>query len=467
MRKSIEIENRFTEKWQNTNFEFCGVNWWPFIRCQVSFQAELIDIQPVDAFNFEKFANLQLTPTSYGKRAYLSYLKNRFKRINSKSDVAVFTVNSNMSVPYQNKLINPFTFPFLELFKKNEISYQSFQFWTSEGFAYNNEVILRIYRKRVIDKFNMDKSFQLKLYAFTEDLKTDISERFDLYNFLANSIVENQVKYLSFIVFFKKYKFKKVLAYCYYDSSIMAIFRAANKLKITTIEYQHSQVSSKHFAYSGWGNSIKKSADFFPSIIWAWRDSDVRNLQKEFIAISTLRVIKGGNVVIPLFKIESELKSENSKIQVLIALEGTGLPEYIVNYVSNEKNAHWLLRLHPRCPWDKDLMLKLKNINQLSVDIDNANTLPLYELLKDVDYLLTSGSGCAIEAQSFGVTNIIYDEKGYTTFNEQIENGMYFFIRNMQELNEILSSNKKPIHHFDPVMIDPVVIEDNIKSIFK
>lgn len=466
MRKSIEIQQRFSEKWQDTNFEFCGVNWWPLIRCQVSFQTEYLNTQSVDDFNFEKFSDFNLPTTSYGKKAYLRYLKNRFKPISNDSNVAVFTVDSHITVPYQNKLINPFTYPFLKLFDKNEISYKVFQISSSEGFNYNNEIIERIYRKKVINKFNSNKRFQKDLLDFTIYLKNDISEKFDLYNLLVNSIVESQVKYLSFLVFFKKYNFKKVLVYCYYDSNVMAILRAANKLNITTIEYQHSQVSSKHFAYSGWGNSIQKSYSFFPSIIWAWRDSDVRNLLNEFSAIPSHKVIKGGNVVIPLYANEKD-KKNNQIPKVLVALEGTGLPDYIFDFISNNKQVNWMLRLHPRYPSDKELILRLKNNNQLSVDIENANSLSLYELLKNVDYLLTSGSGCAIEAQTFGVTNIIYDEKGYTTYKEQIENGTYFFIRNSDNLKNIFNNNLRSNNDFDKVEVDTSNITKKIIEIFK
>lgn len=463
----LELEDQFKKKWENNSFEFLGVNWWPIIKTQVCFQIQLMNIRPIDESNFDTFSDLKLPTHTFGKRAYLNLFKNKIKKVDNRSEVAVFTLDSHISVPYKDSLINPFTYPFLDFFDKNHISYKVFQFWNSDGFAYNNEIILRYYRKQVVEKFNKNKSFQLKLYALCEELKITISPRFDLYDLLANLIVDNQINYLSYLLFFKKYKFKKVLAYCYYDTTVMAIFRAANELGIPTIEYQHSQVSASHFAYSGWDTSIKDSSGFFPSLIWAWGECDVQFLKKEFSALPSFDAIVGGNLGLSMFHKESKYKENNAEIKVLIAFQGMGIPDYILSLISKLKHVKWMLRLHPRYPQDKEIMIQIKKENNDSVDIDNANSLSIYELFTEVDYLLTCSSGSAIEAQSFGVTNIIYDLIGYKTYKDQIEKELYFFIRNEDDLKDILENKKKTKQDFDPLLIDALTIENNIKTVFK
>ena len=75
--------------------------------------------------------------------------------------------------------------------------------------------------------------------------------------------------------------------------------------------------------------------------------------------------------------------------------------------------------------------------------MEKANSLNLHELFNRVDYHLTCFSGSAIEATHFNLTNIIYGDKGYLTFKNEITNGEFLFIKNLKEFEYILCNRIK------------------------
>ena len=259
---------------------------------------------------------------------------------------------------------------------------------------------------------------------------------------IVHTILNTQAEYLTFSFIFKKLSVKNVLLYCYYNNTIMSVIRASNNLNIKTIEYQHSQVTSNHFAYSKWSHNINNSRDFFPSKIWVWRKEDANYLKEQFKKIKNIDFIVGGNLLLSLIQVKKD-KRIDGKIKILVTLQGIDLPEYIYGILENNSSVIFYLRLHPRYPFDKELceQLKLKYPNE--IELEKANSLNLHELFNHVDYHLTCFSGSAIEATHFNLTNIIYGDKGYLTFKNEITNGEFLFIKNLKEFEYILCNRIK------------------------
>lgn len=457
------LEAKFVERFESEDFQFCNTNWWPLIRVQAAYQLHLMQLKKEDYSLQTKNVDERLI--SLTLREYLSIIKSRFSKQINKSSVAVFSNEVNRTTLFNGNYINQFTTPFTEYFEELAIPYELFDTNTFADATLKSDKNKRFYKSIVQRKFFKNKQLQLLLSDVNKYLQCETARDFDFYSFLSNQVIECASSYLLYKWYLKQRRFKSILSYCYYNNSTMALFKAANELKIPTIEYQHSQVTSNHFAYSNWGNSIANSTALFPSKIWVWRDSDVSFLKKEFSALPDIQILKGGNVFISRFE-QPENKIANKYIKVLISLQGVGLPQYITDYIANSKDIIWYLRLHPRYPLDGELVEKLKNENPDFVETEDANKKTIYELLADVDYHLTNFSGSAVEAQSFNVTNIIYGDKGFTAYKEQIENDLYLFINNEQELNDILVSSKKGRIGFDPVLMDKRLIEENIKSVF-
>lgn len=214
----------------------------------------------------------------------------------------------------------------------------------------------------------------------------------------------------------------------------MALIRAAQALNIKTIEYQHSSISKYHFAYGGWSDRINKSESFFPSIFWAWSNTDAEVITNTFKALPNLNTYVGGNLFLQSFK-KNSTKSNNI---ILVTLQGIPLPIFLINYISLNKDFKWYIRQHPRYPLDKKIIEEFQFKNPDNIEMEDANKLSLYELLSMASYHITCYSGTAIEAQEFGIQNIIFGEDGYNSYKQQIENGSFLYVNNAKEVDEIL-----------------------------
>lgn len=108
-------------------------------------------------------------------------------------------------------------------------------------------------------------------------------------------------------------------------------------------------------------------------------------------------------------------------------MQGIGIPDYVFSILDDFKEVTFYLRLHPRYNQDQDSINLIKNKYQNQIEIERANSVSLYELFSEVDYHLTCYSGSAIEAEYFNVPNIIFGQKGYLTYKNEIDSKKYFY----------------------------------------
>ncbi|KAF2510799.1 hypothetical protein EYY60_09830 [Flavobacterium zhairuonense] len=426
----------FIKEFENHEFLFYDINWWPLVKVQVAYQVHLKNCGIFKLSDSNKcFSQVPLKITL---KERFKYYKQSFKRSKSIKNIIVTDSNQKINSAYnETALINPYTDPFIDCFEKLKIDYCIFDFKKEDFFLGHDIKILRkIYLELVKNEFNKNSDIKFKLKQFCDFLTQQYGIDFKLYNHLVENIITNQAEYFAYFNILKKSNVKNILLYCYYNNTMMSIIRAANQLNIATVEYQHSQVTSNHFAYSSWKAMQGSGKDFFPSKIWAWRQSDAAYLEGQFQDIKKINYIIGGNLSLELSKKIKKIKTD-SHIRVLVTLQGTGLPDYIINSLDRHPNVVLYLRLHPRYSQDKEIceMLKLKYKEQ--IEIDKANSLTLYKLFNFVDYHLTNFSGSAIEAEYFDVTNIIYGDKGYLCYENEITTKKYLFIKDQEDLDFI------------------------------
>lgn len=432
----------FINEFENQEFNFLGVDWWPLIKIQAAYQLHLKNAGGFKLKNSGK--SYDEIAVKITLRENLRFYSQYFKScISVKNIIVTDSYRKNNSTANKNEAINPYTDPFIHYFQKLKIDYTVFDFKEDDFLlGYDLRILRKVFAERVKYKFNRDSKIQLQLKQLCEFLSLHYGNDFKLYNFLVQNIISNQVEFLAYSFILKKGKTKNILLYCYYNNTMMSIIRAANQLSIATVEYQHSQVTSNHFAYSCWGSNKKNSKDFFPSKIWVWRTSDAEYLARQFVATKKITYIAGGNLSLASSKI-TKIKNTDLHIRTLITLQGIGLPDYVIDCLDRHPNLILYLRLHPRYPQDKEMckMLKLKYKEQ--VELDAANSLTLEELFTFVDYHLTNFSGSAIEAEHFDVTNIIYGDKGYVTYQNEIESQKYLFINNLNDIDSIFEQKAK------------------------
>ena len=260
---------------------------------------------------------------------------------------------------------------------------------------------------------------------------------YGLEQFLAERIVEYKVHYLAYKFWLKKLSPNTVMGYCYYDNRVNALFAAAKKLGVKTIECQHSAISSNHFAYAKWENADKLE-NHFPNTFFVWSDVDKHLIEQNF---STNTFIPNVDVkgLAHLNAIQLNDKN-NSSSNIVICLQGIWMPEWLETYIRNDEHYQWYIRLHPRYPNDKKQLDNLDRLQKANLHSDIANTQSLVQLLQQTNTLITSFSGAALEAQVFGVNVLIYGEEGKTTYKEYIAKGQFSYIDNKINLETCVCS---------------------------
>ncbi|MTH17532.1 hypothetical protein [Flavobacterium sp. LC2016-01] len=432
----------FIKEFENHEFLFYDINWWPLIKVQVAYQLHLKNGNIFKLNDSARcFSDVAVKITLKDR---LNFFKQNFKQNKIVKNIIVTNSHNRISSASNSKVLtNPYTDPFIDYFEKLKIDYSVFDYKNEDFFlGCNIKILKKIYLAQVKNEFNKNSEIKFKLKQFCDFLTQQYGTDFKLYNHLVENIITNQAEYFTYFNILKKSNVKNILLYCYYNNTMMSIIRAANQLNVAIVEYQHSQVTSNHFAYSSWKAMQGSGKDFFPSKIWAWRQSDAEYLERQFQDIKKINYIVGGNLSLELSKKTKKIKTD-SQIRILVTLQGTGLPDYIINSLDRHPNVVLYLRLHPRYTQDKEIceMLKLKYKEQ--IEIDKANSLTLHELFSFVDYHLTNFSGAAIEAEYFDITNIIYGDKGYLCYENEIKTKRYLFINNQNDLEFIFEQKIK------------------------
>lgn len=464
MKNNDCISQEFTTVFQKEKFIFENVDFWPIVRLTACYFIHISQTKSVGQFGFIKSKSATIYQGRYGLRTslkVLQYWMRAPKKANGR--VAIMTNNTHKTSKQTDKFVNQFTDPFVELFNHESIPFDLFDYDDMHAFGESFAVHTNYYYTIVSRRYNRNKLLQAQLKAVSKYLMDIFGSDFDLYTVLVRSIVYNQIYYRSFKKLFSKNSYSKALYYCYYSDLNLALNRAAKECHVETIEYQHSQISSNHFAYSGW-NGYSDST-FFPSRFWAWRDVDVTQLEREFKDANCFNSFKGGNVFIGQVK-DLYPRNEESTNKIIVTLQGIGIPCFLEEYLETDSSEVWYLRFHPRYPQDRLKIEALKLRFPEKINIEEANSLSLYELFSQADYHMTCFSGSAIEAQCFGVQNIIFGEKGKVTYAKQIEEGSFFQVETYNELKEILMNKKKGITSSEHAFVDEDVISKTINSVF-
>lgn len=277
------------------------------------------------------------------------------------------------------------------------------------------------------------------------------------------NIVYNEIYYSAYIDFLQTIQPKLIWMYNYYENNHLALSRAANKLNIPIVEYQHSVIAASHFAYSKWWE-IDQYAEFFPSKFWVWDTSSENIYKEDFTGYKYIpQMIVGGNLYI-LDKLKNipPTPSDKKKNKILICLQGEWIPEYIEDFIVENNDYAWYIRLHPRYPDDKEKLIALKERFPDKIECEIANSLPLYDLLTKVEYNLTSFSGTALEAYMLGVKNIICGLDGYDTYKSQIDAKIFGYIQSKEDLVSLLNHP----HFFNESNILDIDTETALKQLY-
>jgi len=267
----------------------------------------------------------------------------------------------------------------------------------------------------------------------------NIKEHGHIANNVYKSEIEFEIKTKTFIHFLKIVNPKCIWAYCYYDNTTMALLKAANTLNINNAEYQHSIQPDEHFGYGKWPE-IDSYKNCFPENFWVWQQSDKDRLIRNFSGNKYQpNVICGGNI----YSIQQKeaivsQQSENLAKGILICLQGSWIPEYLEKIIEEDQEYVWYFRLHPRYSEDKLQLTKLLEKIPKKVNMDDANSLSLFELFRKVNTLITPSSGAALESKGFAIKVIITDGFGLSAYKTEIEEGEFYYCTDKETMVDLL-----------------------------
>ena len=436
----------------NTNKKF--IEDFPIVRIQIAYFLGLVDMEKINHKNISKEIIFKKLPFNFQSFIQLVklYLKLGVLRVRSnnllKNKALVFGFSEHYKKQNNGESVNLYLSPVKSELKKLEIEFE-------ELLISNNSTTVEMTKVRALYELLYQYNFllfTLKAKLFKK-YKSYIREAECIYDFLMknampepahcantyfNSKLKHEVSYGTFKQLLKIVKPRLIWTYVYYDNNMLALCRAANLYQIPIVEYQHSQQSDIHFAYSKW-NRINSYRDYFPSKFWVWAKSDADRILKNFVTETYKpEIIVGGNIAVIQQQEVFNYKEPNASNGILISLTGGWIPDYLQNIIEKDTKYKWYFRSHPRYPQDSERLQVFKNRFPEKIETDIANRLPLYELFTFVTVNITDASGTVLEAEYFGIKNIITDDAGRFIFKEKIKCGQFLSVSNETEISEIL-----------------------------
>ncbi len=267
----------------------------------------------------------------------------------------------------------------------------------------------------------------------------------------------------------KKMEPKIAFLVCYYHPAAMGYIKACRKLGIKTVEIQHGDL---YGMYRDWTNIPSEGYELLPSAFWCWGKESADKIRAWSDPVRPEHeAFVGGNPWIsrclhasPSSK--NERVSDNT-VRVLVAL--TSVPYSVDNIISAIKKSpdtiRWIVRPHPAMPE----LTKIFMSAGTNVTIENSPTVSLFDLLRQVDFLITPCSTVAYEAFEFRVHPIITHADGLEKFNPNITKGLFSYADTGDSILKILLTDRSSFnfHEESPYMeTRPEIIERALKNLF-
>lgn len=306
----------------------------------------------------------------------------------------------------------------------------------------NKQFLIFLGLERIKKLFTLKKDehiFSLKDYdAFLNKLKQNpLLSRFCLTHSEESLRKNYAIKWSNYYKFYQfllsKIRPDKILTLCYYDFTVMPLITVANKMGILVVEMQHGPQAELHLAYGNWNKVPDQGYQTMPRLFWCWDKQSKMVIDKWAVSHARYKAIVGGHPWINFWK--SKNVTYNHSGFILYSLQPDPLsisqlfPPSLIEFIKNEKYV-WFLRLHPRQIEKKEELehFLLKNEVMDLVNINDATSDPLPQLLNSCLFHVTHFSGSAIEANLFKKYNVFLNQLGEDYYPNFINNNEASFI---------------------------------------
>lgn len=230
----------------------------------------------------------------------------------------------------------------------------------------------------------------------------------------------------------------------YYHEIGYALCLACRRRGILSVDIQHGGQNGNHEAYNRWLSMPPEGYSVLPGLFWNWDKEDTVGIDNWVKTLSRPwhRSLWAGHPQLAPWLDDSSQQarhydSEIARIgadspgtfDILVALQD--LDGFLGNWNSladfiaaSPPHWRWWLRRHPSPAYNSGSSLKkILSIERPGIFVEEASTLPLPALLRNVDAVITMMSSTAFEAQSFGHRTILLTEYARALWPQLVTSG--------------------------------------------
>lgn len=247
----------------------------------------------------------------------------------------------------------------------------------------------------------------------------------------------------------------------YYWDVGFAFDLACRRRSILTVDIQHGSQDGRHEAYNFWSAMPSEGYSILPSIFWTWteEDADAINSWTRYLEKPWHRGVWGGHPQFASWLDEAhpETRAFDARIadlkqrhtgtfDILVALQDLdgygGVWDSLADViVSSPPSWRWWLRRHPWAAYNRGVGIKnLIALQRPNIIIEEAGTLPMPALLRNVDAVLSLMSSTAVEAAFFGHRPVFLTEDARMQFSAIFQNDRADIITDRQALIDHLTA---------------------------
>jgi len=256
-----------------------------------------------------------------------------------------------------------------------------------------------------------------------------------------------------------QFEVRVCLCACYYDLITLGLMLACSRNGIVSVDVQHGVQGVEHWAYANWTNVPENGYELLPDrfFVWSedeqkvydtWRDVVGNAYGRRHVRVIGMPLVSAWHEQSHRFYSKNDVAAchqlSESVCNVLVTFQPIDFQDLVglVGKVSAILPPHfrWWLRLHPSQlnMSDEQALRQIFDGDDRFV-IDQANHLPLYLIIENMQWHITSSSTVVREAEFFGVLSLITSSLGAHYYLSTIQRGNALVAMTDQEISQHLN----------------------------
>lgn len=245
---------------------------------------------------------------------------------------------------------------------------------------------------------------------------------------------------------------------------------AAHELGIKTVDVQHGIQVGWNPLYNDWSELPSVGYQALPDYFLVWGEKERKSIERVFKS-SKHRAIVGGFPWLDKQKehgetlddIHKEVLKSYKKVFLIVLQNQPKFPDQYRDLIQNSQgDIAWIIRHHPK--GQKFEISNLFSNNSQNIFIgDYFDKVALAHLFDVVDVCISEGSTVALEADYFGVKNIIFTKEGFSNYIEEINDGKFYFVKSTPEFYNLIEhldylDRSSRVNQFERVDLECVLL---------